>query len=102
MRYHRDLNFNLVRNWVGQSGDEEFNEAADRNGIVIMQDFRLANPWDGPDPDDNGMFPRNVDDTVLRIRRHPSIGLYCGRNEGRPRIVIEGCGAWNGQWRRQR
>ena len=48
------------------------------------QDFWLANPWDGPDPDDNAMFLRNVKDYVLRIRNHPSIGLYCGRNEGYP------------------
>jgi hypothetical protein len=84
MRYHRDMHFNMVRNWVGQIGEDAFYEAADRNGIVIMQDFWLANPWDGPDPDDNAMFLRNVRDTVLRIRTHPSIGLYCGRNEGYP------------------
>jgi hypothetical protein len=84
MRYHRDMHFNMVRNWVGQIGENEFYEAADRNGIVVMQDFWLANPWDGPDPDDNAMFIRNARDTVLRIRNHPSIGLYCGRNEGYP------------------
>ncbi len=84
MRYHRDMHFNMVRNWVGQIGEDAFYEAADRNGIVVMQDFWLANPWDGPDPDDNAMFMRNVRDTLLRIRNHPSIGLYCGRNEGYP------------------
>jgi hypothetical protein len=84
MRYHRDMHFNMVRNWVGQVGEDAFYEAADRNGIAIMQDFWLANPWDGPDPEDNAMFLRNVKDTVLRIRNHPSIGLYCGRNEGYP------------------
>jgi beta-galactosidase/beta-glucuronidase len=30
------------------------------------------------------MFRRNVADYVRRIRNHPSIGLYCGRNEGYP------------------
>jgi beta-galactosidase/beta-glucuronidase len=84
MRYHRDMHFTMVRNWVGQVGEDAFYEAADRNGIVIMQDFWLANPFDGPDPDDNAMFMRNVKDTLLRIRNHPSIGLYCGRNEGYP------------------
>ncbi len=89
MRYHRDMNFNMVRNWVGQIGEDAFYEAADRNGIVIMQDFWLANPWDGPDPDDNAMFLANVDDTLRRIRTHPSIGLYCGRNEGYPLKPLE-------------
>ena len=84
MRYHRDMHFNMVRNWVGQIGDDEFYEAADRHGVVVWQDFWLANPWDGPDPDDSAMFMRNASDTVRRIRRHASVGLYCGRNEGYP------------------
>ena len=84
IRYHRDMHFNMIRNWVGQIGDEEFYNACDRYGIVVWQDFWLANPWDGPDPDDNAMFLRVAKDYVLRIRNHPSIGLYCGRNEGYP------------------
>ncbi len=84
MRYHRDMNFTMVRNWVGQTADEEFYEAADRNGILIWQDFWLANPLDGPDPDDEALFVSNVRDSLLRIRNHPSVGLYCGRNEGHP------------------
>ena len=84
LRYHREMNFNMIRNWVGQIGDNEFYEACDRHGVLVWQDFWLANPWDGPNPDDNTLFLSNVNDTVLRIRNHPSIGLYCGRNEGFP------------------
>jgi hypothetical protein len=87
--YHRDLNFNFIRNWVGQTGDDEFYEACDKYGIVVWQDFWLANPVDGPDPSDNDLFLRNVKDTVLRIRNHPSMGLYCGRNEGNPPKPID-------------
>ncbi|HEY3440874.1 MAG TPA: discoidin domain-containing protein [Paludibaculum sp.] len=84
VRYHRDMNFTMIRNWVGMIGEDEFYEACDRHGIVVWQDFWLANPVDGPDPDDNAMFLANARDTVLRIRNHPSVGLYCGRNEGYP------------------
>ena len=84
VRYHRDMNFTMIRNWVGQVGDEGFFAACDRHGIMVWQEFWLANPWDGPDPTDNGLFMRNVHDSVLRFRNHPSIGLYCGRNEGDP------------------
>lgn len=87
--YHRDMNFTMIRNWVGQTGDEEFYEACDRHGIVVWQDFWLANPVDGPDPADNELFLRNVRDFVLRIRNHPSVGLYCGRNEGNPPKPID-------------
>lgn len=83
-RYHREMNFNLVRNWVGQIGDEAFYEACDRHGILIWQDFWLANPWDGPEPADQELFLANARDLVSRIRKHPSIALYCGRNEGMP------------------
>jgi beta-galactosidase/beta-glucuronidase len=89
VRYHADMHFNMIRDWVGQIGDEEFYEACDRYGVVVQQDFWLANPWDGPDPDDDAMFLRNAKDYVLRIRNHPSIGLYVGRNEGYPPKVID-------------
>lgn len=89
VRYHREMNFNMIRNWVGQIGDDELYEACDRHGIVLWHDFWLANPYDGPDPDDNEMFLRNSRDTVLRVRNHPSVGLYCGRNEGYPPKVLD-------------
>jgi beta-galactosidase/beta-glucuronidase len=89
VRYHREMNFTMIRNWVGQIGDEAFYEACDRYGIVVWQDFWLANPWDGPEPDDNELFLSNVKDVVLRIRNHPSVGLYCGRNEGFPPPPLE-------------
>jgi hypothetical protein len=87
--YHADMHFTMIRNWVGQTGDDEFYEACDRHGIVVWQDFWLANPADGPDPDDNDMFLRNVRDYVLRVRNHASMGLYCGRNEGFPPKPID-------------
>jgi hypothetical protein len=89
MRYHRDEHFNMVRNWVGQTGDEAFYDAADRNGVVIWQDFWLANPWDGPDPDNNDLFLANARDYLLRIRNHASLGFFCGRNEGFPPQPID-------------
>jgi len=89
VRYHRDMNFTMIRNWVGQMGDDVFYDACDRYGIVVWQDFWLANPWDGPNPDDNAMFLRNVEDFVRRIRNHPAVGLYCGRNEGYPPEELE-------------
>jgi hypothetical protein len=84
VRYHKDMNFTMIRNWVGQTGDDEFFDACDKYGIVVWEDFWLANPVDGPNPDDNDLFLKNSRDFILRIRNHPSIGLYCGRNDGNP------------------
>ena len=87
--YHADMNFTMMRNWVGTIGDEELYEACDRHGIMIWQDFWLANPADGPDPYYPEMFIANAEDYVKRIRSHASIGLYCGRNEGFPPEQID-------------
>ena len=89
VRYHREMNFTMIRNWVGQIGDEAFYEACDRHGLVVWQDFWLANPWDGPIPEDNAMFLANTKDYVARIRNHACIGLYCGRNEWFPPAPLE-------------
>jgi beta-galactosidase/beta-glucuronidase len=89
MRLHQDQHFNMIRNWVGQTDDELLYNAADRYGIVIWQDFWLANPWDGPPPDDDQLFLDNARDYLLKIRNHASIGLYCGRNEGLPPKTID-------------
>ena len=89
VRYHREMNFNMIRNWVGQIGEDSFYEACDKHGVLVWQDFWLANPWDGPIPNDNEMFLRNARDLLLRIRMHPSIGIYCGRNEWFPPKALD-------------
>ena len=87
--YHRQMNCTMIRNWVGQTGDEEFYEACDRHGIMVWQDFWLANPADGPNPHNEPMFMANANDYMRRIRKHPSIALYCGRNEGYPPETLD-------------
>ncbi len=87
--YHADMNFTMIRNWVGQTGDDEFYEACDRHGIMVWQDFWLANPADGPDPYDPGMFLENAEDMIRRVRNHPSMAIYVGRNEGNPPEVLD-------------
>ena len=87
--YHADMHFTMIRNWVGMTGDDEFWDACDRHGVMVWQDFWLANPADGPDPFDEAMFLANAEDFVRKIRRHPSLALYCGRNEGNPPATLD-------------
>ena len=89
VKYHADMNFTMIRNWVGMTGQRAFYEACDRHGILIWQDFWLANPWDGPDPMHPARFNEVAEEYVRRIRNHPSIGLYVGRNEGYPPEEID-------------
>jgi hypothetical protein len=81
---HQQMHMTMIRNWVGQVGKEEFLDACDKYGILVWNDFWLANPGDGNNPDDQAMFIANVNDRITRIRNHPSLALYCGRNEGDP------------------
>ena len=87
--YHKHMNCTMIRNWVGQIGDEAFYEACDRHGIMVWQDFWLANPADGPDPYDDMLFLSNAQDYLRRIRSHASIGIWVGRNEGFPPDAID-------------
>ena len=84
VRLHKDMNLNMIRNWTGMIGDDEFYQACDRYGIMVWDDFWLANPVDGPDPTDEAMFIRCVEDKIRHFRNHPSVALWCGRNEGYP------------------
>lgn len=87
--YHADQNFNLIRNWVGMTGSRYFYEACDRHGVMVWQDFWLANPYDGPNPADPDRFNATAQEYVRLIRNHPSILLYVGRNEGYPPEEID-------------
>ena len=89
VKYHADMNFTMIRDWVGMTGSRAFYEACDRHGIMVWQDFWLANPWDGPDPQHPDRFNEIAEEYVKRIRNHPSVGLYVGRNEGYPPEVID-------------
>jgi len=89
VQLHREAHFNMIRNWVGMTNREEFYDACDQNGILIFDDFWLANPVDGPDPRDFNLFMENVRDKIRWVRKHPSLALYCGRNEGLPPLQLD-------------
>jgi hypothetical protein len=89
IRLHKAANLNLIRNWVGQSTSEDFYDLCDRYGILIWDEFFQPNPGDGPNPDDIPTYIANVRDKVLRFRNHPSIVLWCARNEGYPPPEID-------------
>jgi len=84
VRLHKEAGFTMIRNWVGQTGSEAFWDACDKYGILVYDEFWLANPADGPNPRDNAMFMENAYDKIKTSRRHVSVALYCGRNEGQP------------------
>ena len=89
IRMHQIANLNMIRNWVGQSTSEDFYELCDKYGLLVWDEFFQPNPSDGPDPDDFDTYMANVREKILRFRNHPSIVLWCARNEGYPPKEID-------------
>ncbi|MFR9602999.1 MAG: discoidin domain-containing protein [Rikenellaceae bacterium] len=86
---HKEANFNMIRNWLGMTNREEFYDACDKYGILIFDDFWLANPANGPAASDLDLFMANAQDKIKWVRKHPSLVLYCGRNEGLPPVKFD-------------
>ena len=81
---HALAHLNMIRNWVGQSTSPDFYELADKYGILLWDEFFQPNPGDGPNVADIPTYLANVTDKVLHYRTHPSIVVWCARNEGKP------------------
>lgn len=97
IRYHHDMNLNLIRVWGGALTERpEFYEACDRYGMLVMQDFwgsgdcngRWVDPLKKEDqwtrrkyPDDHSLFIASAADQIKMIRNYPSLAIWCGGNE---------------------
>jgi len=89
IRMHRQAHYNIIRNWVGQSTSEDLYALCDKYGLMIWDEFFQPNPSDGPDPADINLYLANVREKMLRFRNHPSVILWCARNEGNPPKAID-------------
>jgi len=87
-RLHRDANLNIIRNWVGQNTEQTFYDLADEYGLMVWNDFWESTQNYNVEAEDPSLFLANARDTILRFRNHPSIVVWCGRNEGVPQPVI--------------
>lgn len=100
IRFHRDMNLNLIRIWGGALPERpEFYEACDKYGLLVIQDFWISGDcngrWLDPKkkddqwtrrqyPDDHNLFIESAEDVVKLLRNHPSLAIWCGGNEITP------------------
>ena len=89
IRMHQIANCTMIRNWVGQSTSSDFYDLCDKYGIMLWDEFFQPNPSDGPNPTNLPQYLSNVRDKILRYRNHPSIAVWCARNEGFPPKEID-------------
>jgi hypothetical protein len=87
-RLHHDAHENIIRNWVGQSTEETFYDLADEYGFLVWNDFWETTENYNIEAEDPALFLANARDVILRFRNHPSIAVWCGRNEGVPQPII--------------
>ena len=87
-RLHHDAHVNIIRNWVGQDTEETFFDLADEYGLLIWNDFWESTQNDNIEAENPVLFIDNARDVILRFRNHPSIVMWCGRNEGVPQPVV--------------
>lgn len=87
-RYDRDAHLDIIRNWQGQNTEEVFYDLADEYGMLVWNDFWEVTADSNAEAEDPQLFLANARDTILRYRNHPSIVMWCGRNEGVPQPII--------------
>jgi hypothetical protein len=88
IRLHKEMNFNMIRNWLGSVTDEEFYEYCDKYGIMVWDDF-----WINSNPNlpyDLNVFNNNMMEKIKRLRNHPCIAVWCGDNEAVPEAPLPG------------
>ncbi len=88
-RLHKDANFNMVRNWTGENTEENFYSLCDEYGMLVWNDFWLSTEGYNLNVNDNNLFVANAAEVIKRFRNHPSLAIWCPRNEGYAPLQIE-------------
>lgn len=100
VRFHRDMNLNLIRVWGGAMIERpEFYAACDKYGMLVFQDLwgsgdcngrwqdpmKLDDQWTRRKyPDDHALFLASAADQIKMVRNHASLAVWCGGNEITP------------------
>lgn len=75
-------NMTMLRVWGGGLYESEaFYRACDRAGLLVWQDFPFACAEVSEHPELKAQVRREAGLALRRLRRHPSLALWCGNNE---------------------
>lgn len=86
---HKEANFNMIRNWTGESTEKVFYDLADEYGMLVWNDFWISTEGYNLNPLDQKLWLHNSLDVIRRFRNHASIAIWCPRNEGYAPAGIE-------------
>jgi len=80
MRFTHQAGINMLRIWGGGiSESDQFFSLCDKYGILVWHEFWITG--DTKAPLDKDLYFKNVEETILRIRNHPSLAYYVSSNE---------------------
>ncbi len=82
LRLHKEMHFNMIRNWMGMTADDAFYDACDRAGMMVWDEFWLDSS--GRVPTDADIYRANTIEKIKQVRNHACIAIWCGENEGVP------------------
>ena len=86
VRRAKECNLNMLCPWgAGLVELDEFYEKCDEYGVMVWQEFPMADGWYQNSSMD--AWRETVRTNVLRIRNHPSLAMLCGGNEFDPDCV---------------
>lgn len=83
VRLVRDGSMNTLRVWGGGIYEsDDFYDACDELGVMVMQDFILScGTYPDTDPEFNENFSREVEAVIMRLRSRTSLVAWLGNNE---------------------
>jgi hypothetical protein len=79
----------MIRNWTGECTEEIFYQLADEYGMLVWNDFWMSTEGYNIPPADDQLTLDNITEVVKRFRNHPSIAIWCPRNEGYAPVTME-------------
>lgn len=80
LRAAKDMGVQLIRIWgAGYMETEKFYDICNKYGIMVWQDFSIANTITPKWPQD--VWEAQVCQNIFRLRNKPSLAVWCGGNE---------------------
>jgi hypothetical protein len=89
IKLHKEANYTMLRNWTAESTEEVFYQLCDEYGLLVWNDFWLSTEGFNVEPLDQELTIQNAKEVIKRFRNHPSVAVWCPRNEGYAPVGLE-------------
>jgi hypothetical protein len=89
IKLHKEANYTMLRNWTAESTEEDFYQLCDEYGLLVWNDFWLSTEGFNVEPLDQELTIENAKEVIKRFRNHPSVAVWCPRNEGYAPVGLE-------------